>query len=130
MKLKILAVFSIALLFISLSGCLSTDTEPQGSWDDVISSYNPKTNQFEKFNGTVVVEDTVKSLEYISEDRKTKFILRSNPKVPVYLDETDNHPSDNTPDKTPWYRSGETVKFVVHIKKDHRYGEYIVELEP
>lgn len=123
-------MISIGIIFILfatfLSGC-SSKPDPQGTWDDVVSNYDPKTNQFPKFNDTVVIEDTLKSIEYIDKYQKTKIYLRSNDNDPLYIDETDEV-SDN--DLTKEYFAGDDIIFTIYIAEDDQYGEYVREMRP
>jgi len=114
-------------LVLCLSGCLS-EPEPEGTWADVVESYNPRTCEFEGFDGQVVVEDVVESCEYIKEIGKTKVKLESKPEIPIYITKTEDHSNPSGGNFAPWYPPGDDIMFWIHIKEG-KYGEYIVQME-
>lgn len=127
MKLKVISVGILFILVTTfLSGC-SSEPEPEGTWDDVVSDYNPDTNQFPNFNKTVTIEDTLKSLEYIDKYQSTKIYLRSNEEIPLYIDKA-SETDDN--DLTKEYFAGDDIIFTIYIAEDDKYGEYVKEMQP
>lgn len=113
------------LTTLIMSGCFGPT--PEANWDEVVTSYDYNTNTFKDYEGTIVIGDKVKSIEWLSTYGVSKVVLRSNP-TPLYLKgsgTSDVDDGDN--DLTNNFNSGDEIVFEINIKEDN-FGEYIVEM--
>lgn len=119
-KSAIIAVLMIISALI-LSGCTSPKAETD--WDGLVSSYSVRKDAHNNFEGRVIVEDTIKHVEYLPSQRVSEVTLMSNP-TPVYLTGMQvSKVDDNVLDLSAHKRVGDEIVFVVQIIEENHYGE-------